>query len=166
MDEKLDSESEKILYYLRDKQSAKSSRIEENINSLDRNAVNYRIRKLRNLGLISSQKDRDSTSGSAKFAKEHYPNLNKVDEYEKLFGKLDVPESRKTERYEDLVERVEKLENSNDDILDKIHSIKKDINYIKDWIKNAEKHWKSLRMYFKSDDEFDELSKYLDDIDN
>lgn len=152
MEEKLDSKSEKILFYIRDKEKVKSSRIEHNIDNVDRDAVNYRIRKMRNLGLVSSEKDRTSVSGGAEFAKDHYPNLNKIDEYETLFGKLDVPEYKKAERYGELVRRVEKLEESDDEIWSKINEIEDILNYIRDWVDTAEKYLVAIRMYFNKSD--------------
>ena len=161
MEEKLDSKSEKMLFYIRDKEKVKSSRIEQNIENVDRDAVNYRIRKMRNLGLISSQKDRSSVAGGAKFAKDHYPNLNKIDEYETLFGRLDVPNYKKDKRYDELVRRVEKLEESDGEIWSKINEIEDILNYTRDWVDTAEKYLVAIRMYFNKS-ESTKFDKYLD----
>jgi predicted ArsR family transcriptional regulator len=175
--EELNNSREKILYYLRDKGESKSKDISDNMEDLDRDAVNFRLKKLRNLGFVKSYDDREDTpKGGRRPVQIHSPNLNKIDNYTDEYGELSIPSYKTAEMWDnvddtiiELENRLYKLEQSQSNTNSRIDDVEDKISYLMDWVSTAENYMVAFRYYInrideQSDDTFSSLLNKIEKI--
>lgn len=130
---------EYILYFIDDENGAETPRVNERFSgnqySVERNKINYRLRKMEKMGLVKS-KNIEQNKGSAQPTKYWEPDKNKIEMYEREHGDLSIPPFIHAEELKERVDRIEdRLEKQESHISSLQSKVEYNHHYVRQLIK-------------------------------